>query len=91
MESGELASKLIERALLREDCWHNLPVFHADSGAPMTSYTLNARLADLGMLMSHSRPRVSNDNPYAELLLRTGKYYPEWLSKGFKSLTAVLD
>ena len=43
------------------------------------------------MLMSHSRPRVSNDNPYSESLFRTVKYRPEWPSKGFASLTAVRD
>lgn len=57
----------------------------------MTSYTLKARLADLGMLMSHSRQRVSNDNPYSESLFWTAKYCPECLSKGFASLTAVRD
>jgi len=57
----------------------------------MTSYTLKARLANLGMLMSHSRPRVSNDNPYSESLFRTVKYCPEWPSKGFKSLTALRE
>jgi putative transposase len=90
-ESGELAKKLVERALLREGCGHKPPVLHSDNGAPMTSYTLKARLADLGMLMSHSRPRVSNDNPYSESLFRTVKYCPEWPSKGFASLTAVRD
>ena len=90
-ESGELAKKLVERALLREACGHNPPVLHSDNGAPMTSYTLKARLADLGMLMSHSRPRVSNDNPYSESLFRTVKYCPAWPSKGFASLKAVRD
>ena len=88
-ESGELAKKLIDRALLRERCWQNPPVLHSDNGAPMTSYTLKARLADLGMLMSHSRPRVSNDNPYSESLFKTLKYCPKWPAKGFSSLTAV--
>lgn len=90
-ESGEMAKKLLERALLRENCWHNPPVLHSDNGAPMTSYTLKARLTELGMLMSYSRPRVSNDNPYSEALFRTVKYCPEWPSKGFKSLSAVRD
>jgi putative transposase len=35
-ESDELARKLVERALLREGCWHNPPVLHSDNGAPMT-------------------------------------------------------
>ncbi|WNK19077.1 IS3 family transposase [Halomonas piscis] len=88
-ESGELAKRLMERALLRERCWHTPPILHSDNGAPMTSYTLRARLAELGMLMSHSRPRVSNDNPYSEALFRTVKYCPAWPTKGFTSLGAV--
>ena len=90
-ESGELAKHLIERALIREGCWHNPPVLHSDNGAPMTSYTLRTRLAELGMLMSHSRPRVSNDNPYSESLFKTVKYCPQWPSTGFASLQAVRE
>lgn len=90
-ESGELAKQLVERALLREGCWHNPPVLHSDNGAPMTSHTLRARLAELGMLMSYSRPRVSNDNPYSEALFKTVKYCPKWPAKGFQSLQAVRE
>ncbi len=90
-ESGELAKRLVERALLRERCWHNPPVLHSDNGAPMTSYTLKSRLAELGMLMSYSRPRVSNDNPYSESLFKTVKYCPQWPVKGFESLQAVRE
>lgn len=90
-ESGERAKELVERALLAEGCWHNPPVLHSDNGAPMTSFTLKARLAELGLLMSYSRPRVSNDNPYSEALFRTVKYCPEWPAKGFKSLEAVRE
>lgn len=90
-ESGGLARQLVERALLREQCGQNPPVLHSDNGAPMTSYVLKARLAELGMLMSYSRPRVSNDNPFSESLFRTLKYCPEWPKKGFSSLTAVRE
>jgi len=88
-ESGELAKQLVERTLLREGCWHNPPVLHSDNGAPMTSFTLKSRLANLGMAMSHNRPRVSNDNPYSESLFRTVKYCPKWPRKGFNSLSHV--
>ena len=88
-ESGEHAKDLVQRALLREGCANNPPVLHSDNGAPMTSYTLKARLSELGMLMSYSRPRVSNDNPYSEALFKTTKYCPEWPVKGFASLAAV--
>ena len=90
-EFGEHAKALVERALIREGCWHNPPVLHSDNGAPMTSYTLKSRLAELGMLMSHSRPRVSNDNPYSEAMFRTVKYCPKWPSKGFASLEALRE
>lgn len=90
-ESGVLARELVERALLREQCGQNPPVLHSDNGAPMKSYVLKARLAELGMLMSYSRPRVSNDNPFSESLFRTLKYCPEWPKKGFASLTAVRE
>ena len=90
-ESGMLARQLVERALLREQCVQNPPVLHSDNGAPMTSYVLKARLAALGMLMSYSRPRVSNDNPFSESLFRTVKYCPEWPVKGFASLVAVRE
>lgn len=91
VESGELAKQLVERALLREGCRDKPPVLHSDNGAPMTSYTFKTRLAELGMLMSHSRPRVSNDNPYSESLFRTVKYCPQWPSKGFTSLTVLRE
>ena len=90
-ESGEYARALVERALIRENCWHNPPVLHSDNGAPMTSFTLKSRLAELGMLMSYSRPRVSNDNPYSEALFRTVKYCPKWPAKGFRTLQEVRD
>ena len=85
-ESGYYAKELVERALIRENCWDTPPVLHSDNGAPMTSYTLRSRLGELGMLMSYSRPRVSNDNPYSEAAFRTVKYCPKWPSKGFKSI-----
>ena len=66
-------------------------VLHYDNGAPMTSYTVKARLAELGVLALHSRPRVSNDNPYSESLFKTVKYCPEWPSEGFLSIEASRD
>ncbi|MFK4754896.1 hypothetical protein, partial [Oceanobacter antarcticus] len=50
-----------------------------------------ARLAELGMLMSYSRPRVSNDNPYSESLFRTVKYCPAWPSKVNAQTTPSTD
>lgn len=81
-ESGDLAKQLVERALLRERCWHTPPVLHADNGAPMISYTLRARLAALGMLMSHRRPQVSNDNPYLRGAVPHRQILPGVANKG---------
>lgn len=52
----------------------------------MKSQTLKAKLEELNITGSHSRPRVSNDNPFVESLFRTLKYVPGWLSAGFTGL-----
>lgn len=57
------------------------PVVHADRGTSMTSKTVATLLADLVVTRSHSRPRVSNDNPYSESLFKTLKYGPEFLER----------
>ena len=51
---------------------------HADRGASMTSKPVNDLLVDLGVTRSHSRPRVSNDNPYSEAAFKTLKYVPDF-------------
>lgn len=85
-ESGELAAALMQRTTLREGCWRQPLVLHADNGAAMKSQTLQAKLQELNITPSHSRPRVSNDNAYAESLFRTLKYVPQWPSSGFRTL-----
>lgn len=90
-ESGELASELLQRTLLREGCLHSGVVLHSDNGAPMKSQTMRAKAYELGVTTSYSRPRVSNDNPFAESLFRTCKYRPEWPSNGFKGLDEARD
>jgi putative transposase len=74
-ESGLLAKELMEQIF----AVHGVPqVVHADRGTSMTSKTVAVLLADLEVTRSHSRPRVSNDNPYAESLFKTLKYGPEF-------------
>ena len=74
-ESGVLAKELMEQIFKV----HGVPqVVHADRGTSMTSKTVAALLADLEVTRSHSRPRVSNDNPYSESLFKTLKYGPEF-------------
>ena len=72
-ENGVLAEELMKEIF----GVHGIPVVvHADRGTSMTSKTVAALLADLGVVRSHSRPSVSNDNPYSEALFKTLKYTP---------------
>ncbi|MHC6177270.1 IS3 family transposase [Glutamicibacter sp. X7] len=72
-ESGVLAVEMMEEIF----GVHGVPqVVHADRGTSMTSKTVAALLADLEVTRSHSRPRVSNDNPFSESLFKTMKYAP---------------
>jgi transposase InsO family protein len=72
-----------ETAILAEEMMrtvfttHGTPqVVHADRGTSMTSKSVAALLTDLGVVRSHSRPRVSNDNPFSEAWFKTLKYAP---------------
>lgn len=87
-ESGELASGLLQRTVMQEQCFNKpVPVvLHSDNGAPMKSQTFKAKMEEMGIISSYSRPRVSNDNPFSEALFRTLKYCPMWPSNGFQSL-----
>ena len=72
-EDGVLA----EEMMLEVFGVHGIPhVVHADRGTSMTSKTVAALLIDLNVTRSHSRPRVSNDNPYSEAWFKTLKYAP---------------
>lgn len=72
-ESGELAVEMMKETF----GIHGVPhVVHADRGTSMTSKTVAALLSDLEVTKSHSRPRVSNDNPYSEAWFKTLKFAP---------------
>ncbi len=90
-ECGELAAQLLQQTVMREQCFKKPIVLHSDNGAPIKSVALKAKMEDLGVTGSHSRPRVSNDNPYSESLFRTMKYCPRWPCEGFKDLQAVRE
>jgi putative transposase len=64
----------------------NKPVLHGDNGSTLKATTVLAMLNWLGVKPSYSRPRVSDDNAYAESLFRTAKYRPEFPTKGFIDL-----
>jgi putative transposase len=65
------------------------PVLHGDNGSTLKATTVLAMLHWLGVKPSYSRPRVSDDNAYAESLFRTAKYRPEFPAKGFTDLDAA--
>lgn len=73
-ESKELAAEFIQDAVTSQRAVPQ--VLHADNGSPMRAGTTRELLATLHIHASYSRPRVSNDNPYAESLFKTLKYDP---------------
>lgn len=77
--------------MLRQQCFNKPLILHFDNGAPMKFLTMKAKLEELGVTASLSRPSESNDNPYSEALFRTSKYRPQWPSSGFKSLTEARE
>lgn len=85
-ESGEQAAELLERTVWAEKCVKKDVVLHSDNGSPMKCLTMQAKMIEMGVIGSRSRPCVSNDNPYSESLFRTVKYCHRWPSEGFKSL-----
>ena len=77
-ESAELAKRLIEDSCQKQRIQAGQLTLHADRGTSMTSKPVAFLLADLGVTKTHSRPHVSNDNPYSESQFRTLKYRPEF-------------
>jgi putative transposase len=75
-ESAHLAERLIEETCAKQAIGPNQLTIHADRGAPMRSKVVALLFSDLGIDASHSRPRVSNDNPFSESQFRTLKYRP---------------
>ena len=77
-ESAALASKLIAESCERQRIEPGQLTVHADHGAAMTSKTVAFLMADLGITKTHSRPHVSNDNPYSESQFKTVKSRPDF-------------
>ncbi len=77
-ESAALAKKLIEQSCRRQEIPPGELLLHADRGPSMTSKPVALLLSDLGVTKTHSRPYVSNDNPFSEAQFKTMKYRPEF-------------
>ena len=90
-DDSDHAAHLVRRTALAEGiaALANKPVLHGDNGSTLKATTVLAMLNWLGVKPSYSRPRVSDDNAYAESLFRTAKYRPEFPAKGFTDLAAA--
>ncbi len=87
-DHADHAAHLVRRTALSEGIamMGTKPVLHGDNGSTLKATTVLAMLNWLGVKPSYSRPRVSDDNAYAESLFRTAKYRPEFPAKGFADL-----
>lgn len=77
-ESAALAERLIEATYDKQGIQPGQLLIHADRGTSMTSKVVAELLADLGVTKTHSRPHVSNDNPFSESQFKTMKYRPQF-------------
>ena len=77
-ESAALAERLIADTCAKQGIVPGQLTVHADRGAAMTSKPVALLLADLGVVKTHSRPHVSNDNPFSEAQFKTLKYCPQF-------------
>jgi putative transposase len=73
-EQKALAKRLIEQTCMKQKIERDRLTLHADRGSSMKSKVVAQLLADLGVTKTHSRPHVSNDNPYSEAQFKTLKY-----------------
>ncbi len=77
-ESAALAEELIAATCVRQGIQPGQLTIHADRGSSMTSKPVALLMADLGVTKTHSRPHVSNDNPFSESQFKTLKYRPDY-------------
>ena len=90
-ESADNASTLIRKTHLKESIRDNPLVLHSDNGSPMKGSSMLETLYSLGVVSSFNRPRVSNDNAYAESIFKTCKYRPDYPYKGFLTIDEARD
>jgi len=77
-ESGALAEQLIAETCTKQQIAQDQLTLHADNGGPMIAKPVALLMTDLGVAPSHSRPHVSNDNPFSEAQFKTMKYQPDY-------------
>jgi putative transposase len=77
-EQADLATRLIRETIENQNVTEDQLIIHSDRGPSMTSHSVAQLLGALGVTKSHSRPHVSNDNPFSESQFKTMKYRPEF-------------
>ena len=77
-EAAVLAERLIKESCRSQGIVPGQLTIHADRGSSMKSKPVAQLLLDLRVVKTHSRPHVSNDNPYSESQFKTLKYRPEF-------------
>lgn len=77
-ESAGLAQRLIKDTCEKQQIGTGQLTLHADRGSSMTSKPVALLLADLGVTKTHSRPYISDDNPFSEAQFKTLKYRPDF-------------
>jgi putative transposase len=77
-EKDALAKRLIETTCRNQQIEKEQLTLHADRGSSMKSKSVALLLSDLGVTKTHSRPYVSNDNPFSEAQFKTLKYCPQF-------------
>jgi putative transposase len=89
-ESEDLAERLIRETVVKEGIVRDQLTIHSDRGPSMRSQTVAQLLATLGITKSHSRPHVSDDNPFSESQFKTLKYQPDFPQR-FDSFDHAMD
>jgi putative transposase len=89
-ENSALAQQLFDEAALRYEVAAGQLTVHQDRGAPMIARGYLDLMGELGITCSHSRPRVSNDNPFSESQFRTLKYQPDY-PRRFESISRARE
>ena len=77
-ESAQLAEQLIADTVAKQNVAPGTRTLHADRGTSMRSKNVAELLVDLEVTKSHSRPYVSDDNPFSEAQFKTFKYRPDF-------------
>ena len=77
-ETATFAQELVQQTCEKQDIRADELILHADRGGPMIAKSLAMLLGDLGVTKSHSRPYVSDDNPFSEAQFKTMKYRPNY-------------